>query len=88
MKHIEIRPRIPGSTRVTGNETQGDLMHMWDIYVGAPNVTGEEKFFGPDPDRTRGPPHKNPIILPRRYINRLVPQGSTSVYIHILCDII
>ena len=32
--HIEIRPRISGSTRITGNETQGGLMHKWIIYVG------------------------------------------------------
>ena len=53
-------------------------MHMRVIYVGARNVTGDEKIFGPDPaqDRTRDHPHK---ILPRRYKSRLVPQGSTSV---------
>ena len=30
----------------------------------APNVTGEEKIFGPDPgeDRTRDPPHKHPTL--------------------------
>ena len=43
--HIEIRPRISGSTRITGNEIQGGLMHMWVIYVGVPNVTGEEKYL-------------------------------------------
>ena len=34
-------------------------MHMWVIYVGAPNVTGEETIFRPDPaeDLTRDPPH-------------------------------
>ena len=34
-------------------------MHMWVIHVGKPNVTGEEKIFGPDPaeDRTLDPLH-------------------------------
>ena len=32
--YIEIRPRISGSIRITGNETQGSLMHMRAIYVG------------------------------------------------------
>ena len=32
--HIKDRPRLSGSTRITGNETQGDLMHMWVIYFG------------------------------------------------------
>ena len=60
-------------------------MHMWVIYVGAPNV----KFFRPDPaeDRTRDPPHKNSNTLPRRHKSRFVPQGSTSVYKHIPCGI-
>ena len=32
--HIKIRPRKSGSTRISGNETQVGLMHMWVIYVG------------------------------------------------------
>ena len=32
--HIKTRPRISGSTRITGNETHEGLMHMWVIYVG------------------------------------------------------
>ena len=42
---IEIRPRISGSMRITGNETQGGLMHMWVIYGWAPNMTGKENYY-------------------------------------------
>ena len=62
--HIEIRPRISGSTRKNGNETQGGLMHMWIIKVGRQMLQVKKNIFGPDPaeDRTRDPPYKNPTL--------------------------
>ena len=82
--HIEICPRISESTRITGNETQGGLMHMWVIYVGAPNVTGEEKIFSPNPaeDRTRDPSHKNPTLY-RIAIKAGLYRKAVQVFIYV-----
>ena len=73
-RHLEIRPRISGSTGITGNETQG-LFH-----IGAPNVTGEEKYLQTWPGRGSNPrpSAQKSNTLQRRYKSRLVPQGSTS----------
>ena len=51
----------------------------------APNVTGEEKYLQTRPGwgSNPRPSAQKSITLPRRYKSRLVPRGSTSVYIHI-----
>ena len=49
---IKIRPRISGSTRITRNETQVGLIHLWVIYVERQKA--KKNIFEPDPaeDRT------------------------------------
>ena len=86
--HIEIRPRISGSTRITGNETQGGLMHMWDIYVGRQMLQVKKNTFGPDPaeDRTRDPPHKNPTLYRVATKAGLYRKAVQVCYIPISCD--
>ena len=63
-------------------------MHMWVFQVGAPNVTGEEKFFGPDPaeDRTRDPPHKNQTLYRVAIKAGLYRKTVQVCYIPIPCD--
>ena len=63
-------------------------MHRWVIYVGAPNVTGEEKFFGPDPaeDRTHDPPHENPTLYYVAIKAGLYCKAVQACYISIPCD--
>ena len=57
---------------------------MWVVQVGAPDVTGEETFFGPYPaeDRTRDPPHKNPKLY-RVAIKAGLYRKAVQVFIYI-----
>ena len=52
--------------------------------IWAPNVTGEEKFFGPNPaeDRTRDSPHKNPTLY-RVAIKAGLYRKAVQVFIYI-----
>ena len=63
-------------------------MHMLVIYVGAPNVTGEEKIFRPDPaeDRTRDPPHVKRILYHVTIKAGLYRKAVLVCYIPIPCD--
>ena len=54
-------------------------MHMWVIYVGRDLSRTLKKFSCPSRGSNRGPFDLQSSTLPRRYKNRLVPQGSTSV---------
>ena len=77
--HIEIRPQISGSTRITGDSKRFNA-HVG--YLGwAPNVTGEEKYLGSWPGRGSNPwpSAQKSNTLPCCHKSQLVLQGSTSV---------